>query len=267
LFVGDTKQAIYGFRGADPGLVDAVARSLIGLEGVRTETLPINRRSRPAIVQLVNSVFGAALPPLGIPTGQVVVESHRTDAATQPPALALWRVHGKNKEIAWRALAQRVARVLQERDRWPVQPPGETMLRPVRGGDIAILVRTNDNAAEVADALAEAGLRVALARGGLLSRAECALAIAGLRFIADDSDTLALAEITHVLEGAVTAPSWLSSVLTSADPMAALRATPIAVALAAERVGTDALIPIRRMVNKWPSKDKSISCGYDPAQR
>ena len=243
LFVGDTKQSIYGFRGTDPGLVDAVASSLAGRAGVKTETLPTNRRSRPALVELVNAVFGAGLPPLGIPLNQVVVTAHRTDGTGQPPALSLWRVHGKNKETAWRALAQRIARVLQERDKWPVEPHGETALRPIRGGDIAILVRSNENASEVADALAAVGLKVALARGGLLSRAECALAMAGLRFIADGTDTLALAEIAHVLEGAAQAPSWLATALTSPNATAALRGTSFALALAAERVGGDTLTP------------------------
>ena len=223
--------------------MDVVASSLTGRASVSSETLPTNRRSRPALVRLVNAVFGAALPPLGIPRNQVVVNPHRGDAAGQPDALALWRVHGKNKGLAWRALAQRVARVLHERYLWQVRSHGETALRPIRGGDIAILVRTNDNAAEVAEALAEIGLRVALARAGLLSRAECALAIAGLRFISDTSDTLALAEIAHAFEGAVAAPVWLSTTLISAEPTAALRATPFAAALAAERSGGDVLTP------------------------
>jgi ATP-dependent helicase/nuclease subunit A len=252
LFVGDTKQAIYGFRGADPDLVDAVARSLAGKAGVTTETLPTNRRSRPAIVQLVNMVFGLALPPLGIPVNQVVVQPHRTDIARQAPALALWRVAGNNKGIAAQALAQRVARVLRERDRWRVQPSGEADLRPIRGGDIAILVRSNDTAVTIADALASAGLRVALARDGLLSRAETVLAIAGLRYLADDTDSLALAEIAHILEGASEAPSWLSTVLTSADRVAALRSAPFARLLTAERDRLAALTPAEAL-------DRSIS--------
>jgi len=243
IFVGDTKQAIYGFRGADPGLVDAVARSLEGRADVKRETLPTNRRSRPALVKLVNAVFGAALPAFGIPREQVEVEAHREDTEGQAPALALWRVHGKNKTLAGRALAQRVAQVLRERERWPVQPQGGATTRPIRGGDIAILVRINSDAAAVADALAAAGLKVALSRGGLLSRAECVVAMAGLRFIADGSDTLALAEIAHVLEGASDAPAWLATALTSPEPTAVLRTTPFAEALAAERAGADTLTP------------------------
>jgi len=269
LFVGDVKQAIYGFRSADPGLVEAVASSLVGRAGMKIETLPTNRRSRPALVHLVNTVFGAALPPLGIPRDQVVVTPHRTVSAGQPAALALWRMHGKNKEVAWRALAQRVARVLQERDSWPVQPRGEAELHPIRGGDIAILVRTNDQAAEVADALAAVGLKVALARGGLLSRAECALAMAGLRFIADDFDTLALAEIAHALEGATCAPAWLSTALTATDPTAALRATSFAMALAAERSISDALTPaetLDRAISVLDLHDVLAAWG-DPAAR
>lgn len=269
IFVGDTKQAIYGFRGADPNLVDAVASSLTRRGDAKNETLPTNRRSRPAIVHFVNAVFGTALPPLGIPQDQVVTTPHRTDNQVQPSALALWRVHGRNKEIACRALAQRVARVLEERGSWSVQPHGEPTLRPVRGGDIAILVRTNDNASEVADALAAAGLRVALARNGLLSRAECVVAMAGLRFIADDSDTLALAEIAHALEGAVAAPAWLSTALTSSDTSAALRGAPFAMALAAERPSSDALTPsetLDRAISVLDVRGLLLSWG-DPSAR
>jgi ATP-dependent helicase/nuclease subunit A len=50
LFVGDAKQAIYGFRGADPALVAAVVGQLVQATGRPVETLGTNRRSRPALV-------------------------------------------------------------------------------------------------------------------------------------------------------------------------------------------------------------------------
>ncbi len=269
LFVGDTKQAIYGFRGADPDLVDAVARSLVGRADVATETLPTNRRSRPGLVCLVNAVFGAALPALGIPRTQVVVDPHRKDAVGQPPALSLWRVEGKNKSLVWQALAQRVAQMLAERDRWPVQPHNERGTRPIRGGDIALLVRTNKNAAELADELAAAGLRVALERDGLLARAECVLATAGLRFIADASDTLALAEIAHVLEGATQAPAWLGTALGAQEPTAALRGSKFALALAEARGMADTLTPAETLDRAVAALDLHGMLGSwgDPAAR
>ena len=162
LLVGDTKQSIYGFRGADPALVETVATSLSGVSGALTETLPDNRRSRPGLVSLVNAVFGQAMPGVGIARDHAVVTAHRNEPGGQPDAISLWRVIGKNKALAAQALAQRVARVLVERNRWPVLPRGETTLRPIQGREIAVLVRSNDNAAIIADALAAAGLKVAL---------------------------------------------------------------------------------------------------------
>jgi len=86
----------------------------------------------------------------------------------------LWRVPGSKQETARAALAARIARLLAEGERWPVAPRGEQgRTRPLRGGDVAVLMHTNEHARQVADALAEAGVKVALERAGLLDRAEC----------------------------------------------------------------------------------------------
>jgi ATP-dependent helicase/nuclease subunit A len=57
VWVGDQKQAIYGFRGADPSLMEAVVGEL--LRGKDPETLGIGRRSRAPLVHLTNALFVA----------------------------------------------------------------------------------------------------------------------------------------------------------------------------------------------------------------
>lgn len=52
--VGDDDQAIYGFRGADPGNIRAALDSFPGMQIIKLET---NYRSTPAIVKYANSVF------------------------------------------------------------------------------------------------------------------------------------------------------------------------------------------------------------------
>ena len=212
LWVGDPKQAIYGFRGTDPELMQAVAGRLPALTGGGTETLDQMRRSRPALVSFVNDAFRDAFMPAVTPT-QVVVKPWRVEPVGLPPALQVWRVHGGNVDHAASALADGVAAMLEDRDLWPVPEWAGRAPGPLRGGDIAILCRSNDRARGFAEALAAAGLKVALGRSGLLARAECLLALAGLRRLADRSDTAALAEIAHVLEGDNTAPAWLAAAL------------------------------------------------------
>jgi ATP-dependent helicase/nuclease subunit A len=74
--------------------------------------------------------------------------------------------------------------------------------------DVAILSRTNEGAAAVAEALQERGLAVTLGTSGLLSTPEARLAMACLRRMADPSDTLATAEII-ALESGQPAEQWL----------------------------------------------------------
>lgn len=244
LFVGDPKQAIYGFRGADPELVAAVADAIARDTGMPPETLSVNRRSRPGLVTIANAVFGTALPPLGIPAEQVTVSAHRDDAPGQGEPIHLWRVTGSDVETASAALAGRIAGVVRQREAWLVAPRGEQgRTRPLAGGDIAVLALTNRDAERLASALAATGLKVALQREGLLGRAECAVALAGLRVLADTSDTLAIAEILHILEGDVECPAWLEAALAAEKPADAIRACEPIPALVAAREGLAGLTP------------------------
>ena len=68
VWVGDVKQAIYGFRGGDAALMRSVLTALPAMGGSK-ETLQYSFRSRPALVALVNELFGTAftgLPPADV---------------------------------------------------------------------------------------------------------------------------------------------------------------------------------------------------------
>jgi ATP-dependent exoDNAse (exonuclease V) beta subunit len=238
LWVGDPKQAIYGFRGSDPALVQAVAASLPSATGGATETLKVTYRSRPAIVALTNDAFGAAFPPLGIDHDQVIVEGKRPDAPGQGAALGVWRLSARNQDEEARAVAIGVRDLLEEAASWPVVVPrGANEIRPLQGCDIVVLCRTNEGAGRIAEALEAVGLKVALGRAGLFSRAECVLAVASLRYAVDPSDTIALAEIAHVLADDADSPAWLAETVaaaaTAVDDMAAREAARAALVNAA----------------------------------
>ncbi|CAB4244067.1 putative ATP-dependent exoDNAse (Exonuclease V) beta subunit (Contains helicase and exonuclease domains) [Methylacidimicrobium sp. AP8] len=54
--VGDGKQSIYGWRGGDRLLLEEIASRYAG--GIEVERLAVSYRSRPAVIELVNTVFG-----------------------------------------------------------------------------------------------------------------------------------------------------------------------------------------------------------------
>jgi ATP-dependent exoDNAse (exonuclease V) beta subunit len=64
-YVGDVKQAIYGWRGGQAALFDRAAADsgLDRLAGVRDETLPCNWRSARHVVECNNRFFGLLADP------------------------------------------------------------------------------------------------------------------------------------------------------------------------------------------------------------
>ena len=63
-FVGDAKQAIYGFRGGDVQVFNLAREQLAGADvGGLAGTLSTNRRSRPALITFFNGLFADVLGP------------------------------------------------------------------------------------------------------------------------------------------------------------------------------------------------------------
>lgn len=221
VWVGDQKQAIYGFRGTDPELVQEVAEMIQTSGGGRRESLETCYRSRPEIVGFVNDLFTAAFPFAGIPAADVPVTAHRpAGEAGLGPALRLWRLAASNKGHAAAALAEGVRCIVA--DGWAVAVKGGGQ-RPARGGDVAILCNSNDRCKEIAQALASAGLKVAIPRKGLMTTPEAKVAVAALRYLVDPRDTLALAELVHLHPDGIAEGGWLEPWLR--DGAAAVAAT------------------------------------------
>lgn len=188
VWVGDRKQAIYGFRGTDSGLVDAVWKALPGSR----DQLDTNRRSQAGIVLAVNALFQ---PVFG---ADVIVKPHEPP---QPIGLERWVIPKRRGEQS-DAIAAGVQRLIA--------------VDGIPAREIAILVRRNATAHSLAMALANAGVTSVLATPGLLSTRPGAAVIAGLRIVADRGDSLAAAELLHLLEtdaGEAT-PSWFTRRLT-----------------------------------------------------
>ena len=205
IWVGDIKQAIYGFRGTDPDLMNAVVRKLEG-EGIPTDILPYSWRSRPLLVEFVNALFVPAFSSY-LNEAQVKLTPRRDEILEHPPLL-FWQLEGSNEVKRATDLAEGVVNLLgqglQVVDKQTGQP---RLLLP---GDIAILSRRNDKAVTYAAALTARGVAVTLEQPGLLALPEIHLALACLRRLVDSGDTLASAEII-ALKTTLTPEQWLEN--------------------------------------------------------
>lgn len=211
VWVGDEKQAIYGFRGTDPALIDAVVRQLLPSSGGTREQLDTSYRARPGLVNFVNDLFAPAFGAMGFRKEHVRIERcARSDTAGHNHPLHLWWVQGDNWDDATSALCAQVSNMLSNPETFRVGIPKTKETRPLRGSDIAILCRTNPRCDTVANGLSLAGLRVSTERTGLLETDECALAFAALRYLVDPNDSLAAAEIIHFSSAEPERDSWLS---------------------------------------------------------
>ena len=89
IWVGDQKQSIFEFRGADPLLMQSV------LDAIKSsDRLPKSFRSRPPLVQFVNKTFASVLPKQSI-TEDIKLEADRREIL-RTPALESWLLRTKS---------------------------------------------------------------------------------------------------------------------------------------------------------------------------
>ncbi len=183
-WVGDFKQAIYGFRGTDAELMRRVWKTV---PETSRERLPSNYRSQAGLVLAANELFtpifgeSCALKPINKP---------------QARGIERWLFTSKNKADDSSALAIGIAQLIEE---------------GIKPGDIAVLVRRNEDGKTFGNSLNELGISSVMELPGLLETRECALVLAGLRIVADRFDSLAAATVVHLLEEPNTgSPEWLN---------------------------------------------------------
>ena len=204
VWVGDVKQAIYGFRGSDAELMKAILGKLPSLGGSK-EVLGQSRRSRPSLVRLVNGAFGDVFAP-GLSRAEVELAAVRKELVPDA-AVANWTLSGKNISERAAALTEGIKALIASGYR--IVDPATEKPRPAYYGDIAILSKTNAGVQSVAEALRLGAVPWATQQSGLLSTPEAVLALACLRRLNDPRDTLASAEIVSLAD--CEAPeSWLA---------------------------------------------------------
>ena len=198
VWVGDPKQAIYGFRGTDPALMNDVVAQV-----ETTSTLEFSWRSKETLVAFVNAIFKRVF--FDTPEERVrllIPEKRRADA--KGGTIETWLLDGGNVDDAAHCLAVGVAEFLKRNS-------------GIRPADVAILCRTNEHCEKVATALNAVGIRASTAQGLLAETPVCRLALAALRYLLDSRDTLAMAELVKLTPGHPTAETWLQDLVVDHD--------------------------------------------------
>lgn len=226
--IGDPKQAIYGFRGGDVRtyLAAAVTAEL-------APPLSHNFRSRPGVLAAIDALYaqagyGKAFLTEGIAFHPVQPGTKRVDTdlqrdGTTAPALTLWRAPeppppaaataaktkhaGKPKPwSAGRARELATAACVAAIGGWLAGGRDGTATinaRPVQAGDIAVLVRSHDEATRIQQALGAVGIpAVAAGKQSLFATDEALELLALLQALLDPGDDSRLrAALATVLIG------------------------------------------------------------------
>ncbi len=202
--VGDAKQSIYGFRGADVTVFRAERERIAGSRGHPGSgegwRLATSYRAHRGLVRALNNllrpVLGEEADPLR-PWAEpfAPIEPHREDPGPgiEAPYVELQLTVGSKSDGALDRAARALVGRLAEMVGAGVQVMDGGELRPLHYGDIAILCRASSSFSHYEDALDEAGLPYLTVAGrGFYDRPEIRDLLNALRALADPTDDLAL---------------------------------------------------------------------------
>ena len=186
--VGDDRQSIYRFRGADLEVYRRHREEMVR-DGARPVTLTENYRSHPEVIGFVNQVFGSAAffgdDLLRLRAGRV--EPDPPVPVGDRPRVAIDLVQATGIPVAESRRAE--AEVLAERF-------SELRVAGIDPGDMVVLVRRYANADPIAAALRRRGFPVLVIGGrGFLALPEIGMIRALCRVVANPRDDTALAQL------------------------------------------------------------------------
>jgi ATP-dependent helicase/nuclease subunit A len=194
-WVGDSNQAIYGFRDTDPELIENVWSKATDKE---PDNLLNNWRSQKGLVQFVGELFA---PLFG--------EKTRQNPKKEPHdrGVERWLLQTKNAKQDADSLAGGIAQLHAEGTQY---------------GDIAVVERANSKLVDLSQSFEDLGIPYLLESAGLLRTREAALVFAGFRLVADRSDSLAAATVLHILaDPEQDTPDWIIERLESLQTLRA----------------------------------------------
>ena len=185
IWVGDKKQAIYGFRGSDTVLTGAVMDIIKenekkNLDGCSTRILDKSWRSLPEIVNFTNKVFEKGFSKEN--PDEIKLTPVRKD---DKGCVGYWWIPGKNKETRNSALAANIVELINK---------GENP------SDIAILARSNADLKDIATCLREKNVPVYIDEAGQSGTDTVNLVTSLLQLVTDEKAELPKAQIAFLTE-------------------------------------------------------------------
>ena len=187
VWVGDKKQAIYGFRGSDAALTESVMNIIQdnknkGLDGCSTDILSNSWRSVPEIVNFTNAVYEKIF---NKKTKEEKDEVHLKPVSKEHGKVGFWWLTaGKSGDRAV-SIAANIVDLLNK---------GENPC------DIAVLARTNDQLNEVANILRDYDVPVFIAEESLSGAYTVRLVTAILQLIEDETSEYPKVHIAYLTE-------------------------------------------------------------------
>ena len=180
-WVGDYKQAIFGFRGSDITLTKSVVdRISTKTNGCDTETLDTSYRSLPDIVDVCNETFKRTFAGV-LDESAIVLKKHRTNV-DNIKSIRYWDMEDPD----WPGLASHIAYLVQQ---------------GVKPNDIAVLGRANEPLNKLASILSDTfGIPANREDVHVMEMKATPLILAMLALISSEKDSLAKAEISFLTE-------------------------------------------------------------------
>ena len=203
--VGDLKQAIMAFQGADPRLFEALEAQ----HPDACEPLTNNWRSQPGIMAVVNAL-GQRL------FGEAYIALAPKREATMPEPLELLSFPRRPKKNHHRVRAYTVGK----RFKALIADPGQTIedrhtrqVRRLKGSDLAVLCPTNDMLEQYAEVLRAQGLRVRLQEDGWYASRAVQIACGALSYVANPGDRHAALALAVTELGSLTLQQGLEQLM------------------------------------------------------
>jgi ATP-dependent helicase/nuclease subunit A len=214
--VGDSKQSIYGFRGADVTVFSEMSRTLLNAGG-ESKPLLLNFRSQPPLIRFFNYLFAQLFQPdEEVPAperaelGYVVHEPSeaKRELRDSGPLVELLitteasrddddpKAEQTSRELDAEQLALRINSLIAARSDVSELDEGERDARSLRYSDIALLFRAMTHAQTYESIFRRANIPYQTVLGrGFYEREEITDLIKLLRFLDNKTDELALAAV------------------------------------------------------------------------
>ena len=211
VLVGDSKQAIYGFRGTESSLVEEFIKEI-------ADQRPIKKsfRSRRELVESANAVFCKAFEHEQFPVDPeddskpydtVSLFPARTEPAGLGPALQHWSTPapaGNSVRNNYAAVGKKIHELVTSGTCMVVRrkdDDGNEIPEPIQYRDIAILLRNGLGIGSAVRDLRKAGVPVSVLENDFIGRAEVQLILSLVRYVFDEMDAGARADILHLIGG------------------------------------------------------------------